>query len=62
MNIIQILIIELITSENKKDVVKRLLDSIDVLIETCEETIEIVKNERQQNYNNYTRRRNPHNI
>lgn len=55
LKILKILIIELITSENKKDVVKRLLDSIDVLIETCEETIEIVKNERQKNYNNYMR-------
>ena len=60
LKILKILIIELITSENKKDVVKRLLDSIDVLIETCKETINIVKNEQ---YNNYMRnQRNPHNI
>ena len=31
------------------------------LIETCEETLEIVKNQRNKNYNNYTRARNPRN-
>jgi len=51
----------IIISEKGKIVLPRILDSIDVLIETCEETIEIVKNERQKNYNNYTRTRNPRN-
>jgi len=54
LKILKCFLIELITSENKKDIVKRLLDSIDVLIETCKETINIVKNEQ---YNNYMRNR-----
>jgi hypothetical protein len=56
----RIFIIEL-TPEEKKEVLPRILDSIDVLIKTCEETIEIVKNERQKNYNNYTRTRTTRN-
>ena len=60
LKIIKCSLIEL-TPDEKREALPRILDSIDVLIETCEETIEIVKNERQQNYNNYTRRRNPRN-
>jgi HEPN domain-containing protein len=62
LKILKYFLIELITSEEKKEVLKRILNSIDVLIETCEETIEIVRNERNKNYNNYKRTRNPHNI
>jgi hypothetical protein len=49
----------IIKSKEGKEVLHRLLNSIDVLIETCEETLEIVKKERNQNY---MRARNPHNI
>jgi hypothetical protein len=44
LKILKILLIELTSSEEKREGVKRILDSIDVLIETCKETIEIVKN------------------
>ena len=59
LKILKYFLIELITSEEKKEVLKRILDSINVLIETCKETINIVKNEQ---YNNYMRnQRNPRN-
>jgi hypothetical protein len=45
----------LITSEKGKIVLPRILNSIDILIETCEETIYIVKKQRNNNYNNYKR-------
>jgi hypothetical protein len=60
LKIIKCFLIEL-TPEEKREALPRILDSIDVLIETCEETIEIVKNERQKNYNNYTRTRTTRN-
>ena len=44
LKLMKILLIELTSSEEKREVLKRILDSIDVLIETCEETIQIVKN------------------
>ncbi len=44
LKILKILLIELTSSEEKREVLPRILNSIDVLIETCEETIEIVKN------------------
>ena len=51
----------IISSEKGKLVLPKILDSINVLIETCQETLEIIKNKRNQNYNNYTRTRNPRN-
>jgi len=57
LQILQHLLNELMSQE-EKEVLPRLLNSIDVLIETCEETLKI---ERNQNYNNYTRARNPTN-
>jgi len=61
LKILKILLKDITSSEEKKESLQRILNSIDVLIETCEETIYIVKNERNQNYNNYTRTRNPRN-
>lgn len=59
LKIIKYFLIELTPAE-KREALPRILDSIDVLIETCKETINIVKNEQ---YNNYMRnQRNPHNI
>jgi hypothetical protein len=58
LKLMKIFIIEL-TPEEKKEVLPRILNSIDVLIETCKETINIVKNEQ---HNNYMRnQRNPRN-
>lgn len=60
LKILKILLIELTSSEEKKESLQRILNSIDVLIETCKETINIVKNEQ---HNNYMRnQRNPNNI
>ena len=53
LKIIKCSLIEL-TPEEKREALPRILDSIDVLIETCKETINIVKNEQ---YNNYMRNR-----
>lgn len=61
LKLMKIFLIEL-TPEEKREALPKIIHSIDVLIETCEETIEIIKNERNKNYNNYIRRRNPHNI
>ncbi len=67
LKILKILLIDLTSSEEKRDVLQRLLTSIDVLIETYEETIQIVRTQnynnymRTQNYNNYIRARNPRN-
>ena len=59
LQILKHLLNELISKE-KRETLIRLLNSIDVLIETCKETINIVKNEQ---YNNYMRNQiNPHNI
>ena len=59
LKIIKYFLIELTPAE-KREALPRILNSIDVLIETCKETINIVKNEQ---YNNYMRnQRNPHNI
>jgi hypothetical protein len=58
LKLMKIFIIKL-TPEEKREALPRILDSIDVLIETCKETINIVKNEQ---YNNYMRnQRNPRN-
>jgi hypothetical protein len=62
LKLMKIFLIEL-TPEEKKEDLPKILSNIDILIETCEETIEILKNERNKNYNNYMRnQRNPHNI
>jgi hypothetical protein len=62
LKLMKIFLIEL-TPEEKREALPKIIHYIDVLIETCEETIEIVKNEIQKNYNNYMRnQRNPHNI
>ncbi len=49
--------LEELTLEEKKEALPKIIDSINVLISTCEETLEIVKNEINKNYNNYMRQR-----
>ena len=56
LELMKIFLIEL-TPEEKKKTLPKIIHSIDVLIETCEETIEIEKNQRNKNYNNYMRQR-----
>jgi hypothetical protein len=46
-----------LTPEEERKALSKIINSIDVLIVTCEETIEIVKNQRNKNYNNYMRQR-----
>jgi hypothetical protein len=53
LKLMKIFLIEL-TPEEKKQALSKIIHSIDVLIETCEETIRI---ERNKNYNNYMRQR-----
>jgi len=56
LKLMKILLTEL-TPEEKKKALSKIIQCIDVLIETCEETIEIEKNQRNKNYNNYMRQR-----
>jgi hypothetical protein len=59
LKLMKIFLIEL-TAEEERKALSKIINSIDVLIETCEETIEIVKNQRNKDYNNYMRnQRNP---
>ena len=51
LKLMKIFLIEL-TPEEKKEALSKIIHSIDVLIETCEET---VKNERNKYYNIYMR-------
>ncbi len=49
--------LEELTPEEEKKALPKIIDNINVLISTCEETLEIVKNQRNKNYNNYMRQR-----